>query len=131
MTNIDFIKNAVDNINNSIESTKAKMLAVRSTYSNWTLLTDSAKKHECVNKCIIIAEPELKKKLPTIDKVINDITESLWDPAIKWYVQKLKNALIEAIKGLTELIDNWKKEDVMIATNYKNQLQNRIDNLKC
>jgi len=126
--NIDFIKNAIESVNNSIQNTK-KYIEERQE-ANSPLLFQS-NRYKCIAECLPKIKQELDEKLPKIDLIIKEISAALWDSIIIEYAQKLKNALSEANKGLEKVMKYWKEEDVLIATNYKNQIQKRIDNLKC
>lgn len=128
--NIDFIKSAVDNINSSVENAKDKLKKIKDSYWFFSLASE-VNRQELVKKCVSVIEPELKEKLPKIDWVIKEISAYLWDSIISTYAQKLKSALKEIDKALTQMIQYWKEDDVKIATNYKKQVQKRIDELKC
>lgn len=130
VTNIDFIKSAIDNINTSVENAKEKLKKIKDSYGFFSLASE-VNRQELVNKCVSVIWPELKDKLPKIDWVIKEITLYMWDSTISTYAQKLKNVLKEVDKALTQMIQYWEEKDVKIATNYKNQIQQRINNLKC
>lgn len=128
MSNIDFIKNTYEIISNSFKSLKEKTDEYKKPLG---LFSKDEEIYACIDKCIPLITQAYNEKMPTIDSFIKNVSIALWDSTIKEYALKLKKDLKKAEDGLNDIIRYWNEKHKIIATNYKNQLQNRIDNLRC